>query len=483
MSASRKLCLQLGQDFPSPVRSRILYAFRVFCAVYDYQAVEPGSDADATCCVYGGAPAGPRSLGRFYVPARYRLKGATEPARVAAKFQYSGAELPLFYGTDEESGCPDWLGEIFEWISSSTEATVSKRDAVGRIPFSETVFARDGISPRKPYAMLLMAWLESALKNSHALPKAPSPVPGVDHLVVCCHDIDFYHTSAPSTLKRLVKNLGLSHQLYRSWSFFGSNLRMLAKQLSGRNVGSYLPALLAASETCGFSSTVFVASRPLHRRDPNYELRSLTPHLSGASEQGFSIALHASYGSIVEEACLDAESDAFQTVFGKAPLGSRQHWLRFDSHDKLFRAVERAQLVFDSSLGFAETAGFRNGANFAFPPYDFDKEAPYGFLEIPLVLMDGSLEAAARESGEPAVSIADEILGESRKFGWGGIAAVWHNPIEAIQVPPEINRVFWNCVNRQEELRERWISADQFLTHSLARYHKAGLLANVRLNA
>src|SRR5262249_41680089 len=136
------------------------------------------------------------------------------------------------------------------------------------------------------------------------------------------------------------------------------------------------------------------------------------------------------------------------------PRGNRQHWLRFDSHDRLFETIERAKLVYDTTLGFPDTAGFRNGASFAFPPYDFKNERAYEFLEIPLVLMDGNLEAAARASKENAGDIAADILQKSRKWGWGGISVLWHNPVEPLHVPEEINNIFWKSVREKEQHTE-----------------------------
>jgi hypothetical protein len=193
--------------------------------------------------------------------------------------------------------------------------------------------------------------------------------------------------------------------------------------------------------------------------------------------------LHGSYGSIVEEATLALETSRFEAVLGSRPLGNRQHWLRFDQHEKLFNAVERAGLVYDSSLGFPEMPSFRNGASFAFPPYDFSNEKPHEFLEIPLVLMDGSVEAASRNLHEDPQNLTDEILRASRRWAWGGIAALWHNPIEPLSVPDEINGVFWNCVKRQCQYREKWMSAEQFLSACLGRYQKAGLMKGARIDA
>lgn len=258
---------------------------------------------------------------------------------------------------------------------------------------------------------------------------------------------------------------------------------MLLKLLGGKRVGDYLQPLLNASDEYEFRSTIFVVARQRHRRDPSYRLEQIAPHLSAASKKGFSIGLHGSYTSILEEEDLLTEVAELDKVTGARTLGSRQHWLRFDCHEKLFRAVERAHLVFDSSLGFVERVGFRNGASFAFPPYNFEKEQPYRFLEIPLAIMDGNLETTVRESGENPEDVALEVLSQSRKWGWGGIAALWHNPTEPIQVPEEINRVFWTCVKSQRARGEKWMSASQFLAGALGRYQNAGLLRGVRIDA
>jgi len=360
------------------------------------------------------------------------------------------------------------------------------RDSVGRIPFSESIFTKNRISPRRPYASLIMAWMENALvngKRKEALMKAPSPVPDVEHIVVSCHDIDFYHTGAVSTLIRLVKNLVISFRLYRSGSFFRSNIHMIFQLALGKRVGDYLPPLIERSRSLAVRSSIFAVSSPSHRRDPNYRLEQLSPRLREAAAQGFPIAVHACYDTIQGRAGLAAQAAALERAIGARPLGSRQHWLRFDQPEKLFQAVERSGLLFDSSLGFAETVGFRNGASFAYPPYNFSQEMPHQFLEIPLVLMDGNLEAACRASGEDPESVAREILSASRKWAWGGIAAVWHNPIEPIQVPPQINRVFWTCVTKQRQYQEQWISATDFLNQCLSRYQNAGLLQDVRIDA
>jgi hypothetical protein len=488
MHTSVPICLTFGDEVPQSIRPRITYAFRVYAAIFGHAVIEEKRNAPAGMVFfkYGGAGAGDNITDTVEIPWRYRPRGLAKNGRKPIRHRFLNEDVFLSHGIDPQSGRPDWLAEIFEWLSSSYEADIVGRDGVGRIPYSEMIFTRQGVSACKPHAMIFMSWLEHCLlkgQSDDKLPRAPSPIPGVEHLVVCSHDVDFYPADMATTFVRLFKNLGISYHTYRSWSYFRSNLRMMAGLLGGKTVGDYLPPLLDAGRKDGFSSTVFVVPRRAHRRDPNYKLDNLSSRFADVRKEGFRVALQGSYTSVVESEDLSSEANALEDVVGTKTLGGRQHWLRFDRHEKLFSSVERAQLQFDSTLGFAEMVGFRNGASFAFPPYDMENERPYEFLEIPLVLMDGNLEAACRSRREDPQELADAVLGESRRWGWGGIAALWHNPVEPLAVPEEINRVFWRCVKARGEHRETWLSAEEFMTKSLHRYQNAGLLKKVRLDA
>lgn len=468
------------------VKARMEYALRVYAAVYGHRVEESADACVEREIMYGGKqPAGNLGEGVVWIPARY---AAEERAGVPKleKRRYAGEELWLAHGVEEESGRPDWLGEIFEWISGSLEAGIEKRDTVGRIPYAETVFAKQGISPMKAHASAVMAWLENAVRNrgrEEALPRAESPAAGVRHMVVASHDVDFYFTGKRGVLERTAKNLGIAVTLYKSASFFTGNLKLMGEALQGKRPGDYIPGMLAAMEENGFRSTLFAVAGGEHRRDPNYRIEEIAPQLKEAARRGFSVGLHASYASVIEGGTVPQEARELERATGLRPRGSRQHWLRFDEQEKLQRNLERAGFDYDSSLGFSETCGFRNGASFAFPPYDFTRERACEFLELPLAVMDGSLEINARETGEGAQEITDRILAESRRWGWGGISVLWHNPMEAIQVPEEVNRVFWESAKRRRLHGEEWMSGDDFLRASLERYHGAGLLKEMQGDA
>jgi hypothetical protein len=476
------LRIVFGENIPVTARARIKYAFQVFAAIYNYRIAEDDQSQETLIFAYGILSETIHGVqASVVIPARYSPEARTTTTQ---KVRYAGEDFFLFHGLDPLTNRPDWLGEIFEWLSSSHEANIAQRDNVGRIPDSEMIFNRIGLRTWKPHAAMLMAWLEHVCRNggtSEGLAKAPSAIPGVEHLVVCSHDIDFYFTNRRGALLRLLKNLAISCVLYKTPRYFIENWKMLLKLLGGKNVGHYLPSLLERMEQQGCHSTLFVVAERSHRRDPNYEISALAAPLAEALRKGFSVELHGCYQSVIENRSLEADKQALAKITGKQPLGSRQHWLRFGDFATLFRAVEDAALVFDSSVGFSDHVGFRSGACFAFPPYDFQLERPHNFLEIPLAIMDGSLIECSRKSGESAQTLAERVLSESRKYGWGGISILWHNPLEALSVPDEINEVFWKCAAQRQEFQERWVSSDEFLALSLQRYQNAGLLTEVKI--
>ena len=476
--------LKFSDDIAPPVQARISYAFRVFAAIYGHSVSTMGTEKEAICFFYGRRPPMAANSGCFYVPARYDPSSTSTLPEKLTRHRYAGEEFLLFYDIDNTTQRPDWLGELFVWLSSSHEIGITKRDSIGRIAYGDMVFSKLGISPCKPYATLLMAWMENCLKDENGgenLPRAVSPVAETNHIVVCSQDIDFYYVDRISAFIRLVKNLGIAALRSKNWSFFSSNLDLLAKALTGKRVGDFLPPMLEEMETHGVQSTLFVIPRQGHRRDANYRLEELAPHLVEASKKGFSVELHGSYTSVVDGTTLPQESLRLEKTTGKRTLGNRQHWLRFDRHENLFQEIERAGLVLDSTLGFSDMVGFRNGASFAFPPYDFKNEKAHPFLEIPLVLMDVSLEAASRTLSRNPQDLADEVLEQSRKWGWGGISLLWHNPMEPLHVSKEINHVFWNCMPKKGNSSERWMSTSQFLKNCWGRYQAAGLLGEVPL--
>ncbi|MEE8467272.1 MAG: polysaccharide deacetylase family protein [Planctomycetota bacterium] len=137
---------------------------------------------------------------------------------------------------------------------------------------------------------------------------------------------------------------------------------------------------------------------------------------------GSEIALHGSYFCMREPGCMEAEKAALCAAV-KEPRGYRQHYLRLPA-DGLAR-LDRAGFRYDSSLSWPDAPGFKNGTARPFHPYDFGQRRALALLEIPLVVMDRTLEKYLALDAQAAWGVLLEILVAIETVG-GCSALLWH---------------------------------------------------------
>jgi hypothetical protein len=456
-------------------QSRMRYAFQVFCAVYGYEPVldSMSRDTEDLRITYSNDPEmrqGPKVL-RLH--NGYRPRPLTSPAPRPRSFSKDGRATVLFYPA-QNSAEADWLGEIFEWISCADEYSIRARDSIGRIPFEKGVFARYELDERKPYAALAMWFLQRAICKLVPLAEEKARVPDISltHAIVCTHDVDFIPLGYLSTLGRLAKNSLIS---LRDSPALASGIaaRAVRFALGGINPLRNIEELAMSEQNSGVTSSFNFIVRHGHRRDANYRIEDQTVIALAKQLQlmGMDVDLHGSYASLDRREGLAREFEVLQQ-HGFRPLGGRQHWLRF-SLDRLIPAVEKAGALFDTSVGWQSRIGFRGGACFPYPPYNFAEERPARFLEIPLAVMDQALPPKAEE----AFSEVAKLLATSRRYGWGGISFLWHPAaFGGGQLPVGIGSTFYHLINARSEWKDTWLSAGDFLRKVRNRYVDTNLM-------
>jgi hypothetical protein len=103
---------------------------------------------------------------------------------------------------------------------------------------------------------------------------------------------------------------------------------------------------------------------------------------------------------------------------------NRYHFLKYQA-TRDWNELSRSEVIFDSSMGFAETPGFRNSFGSAFQPFDWGNDQPFGFVICPLVFMDATFHSYLKT---PRHMVADSIINlveknpENCNFG-----LLWHN--------------------------------------------------------
>ena len=469
-----RLFLDFDRAQDKVCRARLSYAFQIFCAMYGHSPVRGGKRIVQT---FGslirdapsGSPAKVLKLPRLYTP-----RSALLPAASPTPFEAFGEATFLFAAPNSGAG-PDWLGEIFEWLSCADEYSCKARDAVARLPFLQSYMGRHGLSPIRPYAAIAMRGLQAELQGFvPAIDLRPhSPAASPSHFIVNTHDVDYMRLRRAGSVKRLLKNAAISLAGRRCTTSASAQVAHAIRVAGGGpDPLDQLSALADGESRRRVGASYFFIARQSHRRDANYSIRhpKVVDTMHSLERRGMEVGVHGSYTTFDRRHRLMEEFQTLQSL-GFNPQGHRAHWLRF-TMDRLVDDLEATGALYDSSLGWSDTIGFRAGACFAFPLYNFSQERPTKFLELPLVGMDQCL------CGSSGRAQLVDALGASRKYGWGGVSVLWHpSAFGGGQFRKDVGEFFWQLVESNAG-SDSWVSGLEFVKGVQSRYREVGLLGD-----
>jgi hypothetical protein len=200
--------------------------------------------------------------------------------------------------------------------------------------------------------------------------------------------------------------------------------------------------LFSLKEKLGAPSTFFLMGGGNSPYDGDYKLDD-TPMrelVSRIKTSGDEIGVHPSYDSYLSEKTVAIEATAVAVANGKPVQGSRQHYLRF-SVPQTWRALSSVGIRYDSSLSFADRAGFRCGWSGCFRPFDIEQRKVLPIIEVPLIVMDVTLALYEKLSAEHALERLAALLEASETSG-GAFVLLWHNIVRDRRVFPG----FWDTL-------------------------------------
>ncbi len=426
------VALSPGEQVPAARVAEVEHALGTIAAWWGWQFVGATTFGDADLTIAYGHDDAP--AGQVAIPVR----STTGPARSPAELEWldiparvlpgSIQALPCITGVD--LGEPDPLGEVFEWLSARHETTVQTRDSAGRISAGDSLQSHLDIDPVIPWASLWGWWLADRVRAVHGRwPNRPmSPNSHHTHLLGATHDLDFLPRSRFQSADRLARNAAIAVAVHRDPALSGQIVRSSLGFFAGDDPLDTLGAMVNLESELGVRSTICVIPRSAHPRDAGYELSNehVVEVLHQLQAEGLEIAVHGSYTSLDSRDGLRDEYELLRQV-GFDPTGGRQHWLRYDD-DRLSTSLDHAGASWDSTRGWSEQPGFRNGAASPFMPWNWTTAAPADHLEIPLIAMDTATAVAARASGRHPTQLLDDVIGWSHQVGWGGAAILWHDP-------------------------------------------------------
>ncbi len=107
-------------------------------------------------------------------------------------------------------------------------------------------------------------------------------------------------------------------------------------------------------------------------------------------KRNYRIGIHPSFDCWKDNELLKIEKEKLEAQINQPIVISRQHYLHFD-FKKTPDLLIQNNIKEDSSIGYRDLIGFRCGTGFGYHLYNFKEEAPFDFLEVPLIFMDSSL--------------------------------------------------------------------------------------------
>jgi len=182
------------------------------------------------------------------------------------------------------------------------------------------------------------------------------------------------------------------------------------------------------TSTLGFQSSYFILSTQEKFGEVNHADYSLSDSLVQDSleqieKKGAEIGLHAATNSYNNHHQLTKELNTLNNNV----TGVRFHYLAYDIKSTP-GVLQESGITYDTTLGFAETTGFRNAITHPFYLFDITNNTCTDVVEIPLVLMDRTLQHPTYLNMSPnqAFSFTEPLLEEIHKFK-GAVAILWHN--------------------------------------------------------
>ena len=309
----------------------------------------------------------------------------------------------------------DIIASAFFLLSGWQEYFSENQDQYGRFQYSESVQHRFGFT-HLPVVNYYFDMLRTVVEKAYHIKLIPvlQDIPGA-YTVCLTHDIDTCETAW----------LEGSFSALKKKDIF-TPVRLVLKKLSGKDAWFNFSEILSLEKTFAATSSFFFIptnrkSRGIKNADYDLKHAKFNPVFRMIGGQGGEVGLHGSIGSAFDPDLLRSELASFPMPVS----GNRFHFLLYNIKTSV-KIMEDAGVRTDSSMGFAEHYGFRNSFCLPFRPYDISGNRAANFYEIPLTLMDGTLQKYMKLSPEQSYDEILKLTVEIKKFG-GVMTVLWHN--------------------------------------------------------
>ena len=328
----------------------------------------------------------------------------------------------------------DVLGIIFYFLSRYEELVVTDLDAHERFPSQSSLMGRSGCLDRplcNEYIELLWASFELLWPGIQRKTREFRVLPSHD----IDHPSDYWGRSRSGRLKVALKSaarrleiLSVPRRCHEAVRYPAKGWRYDPKDT--------IDFILDLSESAGRESSFYYIPLDTSKQfDPGMPIEhpQVEDQWRRIHARGHKLGIHPGYMTCMNSDLFQKSVERFQSQFNKLglkqdKLGGRHHYLRWNA-EVTPSLWQEAGLDYDSTMGYADHAGFRSGTCYEYPLYDVKNRRQLSVLERPLIVMECSV-IDDRYMGMGRTDRALEYmlnLKEKCKFYQGDFTILWHN--------------------------------------------------------
>lgn len=236
--------------------------------------------------------------------------------------------------------------------------------------------------------------------------------------VCLTHDIDELYLPRKEVFRQIFLH---SSRLEASKALRNTGILLNKNNSPDNNIES----IIDLENQYGVNSTFFFLSLEKGEQDYNYNLDKISHIFKNIKQNNSEIGLHAGHDSYCNYKKLISEKDKLEQASKSEIIGVRNHFLKF-SNPVSWEIAARAGFKYDSSYGYNDAPGFRNGMCHPFKPYILKEKKYFGITEFPLVLMDCSLDSYMHLDTSNSWMLVKKMIDSIASVN-GVFTLLWHN--------------------------------------------------------
>ena len=248
------------------------------------------------------------------------------------------------------------------------------------------------------------------------------------------HDVDYlYHNQYLKTLPRHMID-GTKSLLSLNYKAFKNTLSSVLNNeihTSKRNVVVRRNSDWSVSKTLDFEkkynakSTFYFLSLSEGEQGFNYNLSDIKDVLQEMEFSNCEIGLHGGHLAYNNLNKLKDEKQKLESILNKKITGYRNHYLRFET-PKTWEILEQLNFKYDTTFGYADCVGFRNGMCHPFQPYSNNNNTFLNIIELPLIIMDNTMSKYMNLDVKQQFEICKNLIDTVENHN-GVLTFLWHN--------------------------------------------------------